>query len=100
MWRILGLVLLGFLLSGCGDCAAVRNLSFSQFDTINHPSRRFEVDTSRIPQSWIEDRSIHHGNCGDSEFIKIGNHAVKIILVPADQDVPAGKPIEQAPPKE
>jgi hypothetical protein len=70
------------LTSGCffGDRPATRNLSVEQLYEKDGGGPTFDLDTSRLPDGWIETRHL------DGETIQLrlaGGHHVKIVIVPA-----------------
>ena len=81
------------MINGCGDYAARREVSFTQLststNTVGDRYSTFEVDTSRLPPGWIEKQSVEHKPWGDATRIELGDHAVKILLVPATENAPA-----------
>ena len=75
--------LLMFGVYGCGDCFSNRQTLIMQRVTAENLSRRFEIDTSSLPATWIEERRINKNCGGQEDFVMIGSgHHVRIVLVP------------------
>ena len=80
---------------GCGDQAMRRGLELDQLVSINDRSHRFDVDVSAIPSTWIEERTIEHHSWGEEVRIRLARHPVKVVLVPADGNIPTTRPVDQ-----
>src|SRR5438067_4025246 len=97
MRRIAAVLTLGFLASagGCcgfpGDRVLERRLRIDQdVHTDGGLAPEFRIDASRLPADWIESRTIEEDRCySKSTHIQLdGRHAVKVIVVPAEADMP------------
>jgi len=78
-----------FLVMGCiGDPVKMRRISVEQIASIDNPDDRFDVDTTALPDEWIDRQWVKQTRYGQATTIRIADgHRVKIKLVPeADTD--------------
>src|SRR5690348_12441475 len=86
---ISNLLVFGTLLltSGCffGDYVLRREVTFDQHASMELPGDQFDIDMSRIPASWIDEKTIASKPWGHSVSISLDpDHRVRIIVVPAE----------------
>ena len=79
----LTLLLICVTLAGCFDYAASRRICIEQVATTSAPTLRFNLDTSQIPSSWIEQMVVEPQTAGDVVQMRFDSrHPIKIIIVP------------------